>query len=162
MTALSDIARRISPHFSWMELTTTSVRGIDNTPSPREMANLQRLCLTILEPLRREFGPWFVSSGYRSPAINRVIGGSVNSRHMDGLAVDGAPLNPALRWTDIVHWVAEHTPCDQVILEYNRWLHVGAALDGAEPRRQRLMIFSEGPGAGKFLKFDHRDARIRR
>jgi zinc D-Ala-D-Ala carboxypeptidase len=152
---------RLSPHFTLMEMTTTQVRGINNHPGPREVQALRQLCGTLAEPVRRQFGPYFVTSGYRSPAINRVIGGSPNSRHMDGLAFDGAPLNVKVKWKDVMSFLLDpenNLPIDQAIYEYGRWLHIGAALEGAAPRRQGLMIFT----GGKFEKWNPNDPRVKR
>lgn len=151
------MSERLSPHFTLLEMTTTQVRGIDNTPGPHELRNLKRLCRTVLEPLRRQFGPYYISSGYRAPAINRVIGGSASSRHMDGCAADGAPLGKA-SWSMVMEYALEHLPVDQAIYEFGRWLHLGIALEGAKPRGQALMIFEPG----KYEKWNPKDPRVTR
>lgn len=78
----------MTPHFSLAELTVTSVRA-DNTPSKAAIDNLKVLAETILEPARKIIGkPMVITSGYRSPAVNKAVGGAENSQHMIGQAAD--------------------------------------------------------------------------
>jgi len=82
----------LSEHFSLEELTASEVAaraGIDNTPSPEAMGNLLRLA-EGLELVRAALGnnPIHVTSGYRSPRLNQMVGGAKNSMHMQGLAAD--------------------------------------------------------------------------
>ncbi|MDR1372291.1 MAG: hypothetical protein LBJ17_04080 [Dysgonamonadaceae bacterium] len=50
--------------------------------------NLLHLCQFILQPLREYIGKVTVTSGYRNPVVNRIVGGSENSYHMRGMAAD--------------------------------------------------------------------------
>jgi zinc D-Ala-D-Ala carboxypeptidase len=147
---------RLSPHFTLAEMTATQVRGFDNTPGPTELRNLRRTC-AVLERVRLEFGPWHVTSGFRSEYVNRVIGGAVKSRHMDGLAADGFPLR-SVSWRDVVEFIRTLPDCDQVIYEFGRWLHIGLALEGAPPRQQALMVFEPG----KYEPWNPDDPRVTR
>jgi hypothetical protein len=83
---------QLSDHFSYAELTrsTTAVRkGISNSPTKEHAANLVQLCNEVLEPLRKLYGrPIRISSGYRSVALNKAVGGSASSHHCYGMAVD--------------------------------------------------------------------------
>ena len=139
--------RMLSPNFSLDEFifSQTAARlGIDNTPDARILKNLQRLA-TTLEQIRGALGnlPILISSGYRSPTLNRAIGGAPNSAHMDGLAVDftcprfGSVLATAraVAKSQIVF--------DQVILEYGRWVHLGIAEDTEFARGELLSIGSD-------------------
>lgn len=63
-------------------------RGIDNTPDIQQIMNLKFLCENILQPLRDKFGLIVISSGFRSFALNRAVGGSASSQHMLGEACD--------------------------------------------------------------------------
>lgn len=145
----------LSPHFTLAELTRSNralVMKLDNTPGPAALANLKRLCVELGEPVRAQFGPLYVSSGYRSPALNgQTPGASATSAHPDGRAMD---VTPAREHTPadliaIVQWVAaSDLPFDQVIYEcvpqrdrVARWVHLGIAAEGRAPRRQALMTF---------------------
>lgn len=133
----------LTPHFSLHELTHSDVavrRGLDNAPNPGEVANLRSLCETVLEPTRWLLGvPLRVNSGFRAPAVNAAVGGKQNSAHLHGRACDfvpvGMPLGEAflmIRQSSI--------PYDQVILEFNAWIHLAIAPRGADPRRQALVL----------------------
>ena len=64
-------------------------RGIKNEPPAEAVEGLKLLVQHILEPLRQAWGqPIFVTSGYRSPALNRAVGGAHNSQHLLGQAAD--------------------------------------------------------------------------
>lgn len=80
-----------SPFFSIAELTHSNkavARGISNTPTPDARARLERL-IAALTQLRLDVGrPIRVSSGYRNPVVNRLVGGVANSRHLVGDAAD--------------------------------------------------------------------------
>ena len=74
-------------YFSIAELTasqTATRRRIDNTPDEEAIDNLSLLLRHVLDPLRIALGPVFISSGYRSPRLNRAIGGARNSQHVVG------------------------------------------------------------------------------
>lgn len=83
---------KLSEHFTLEELTrsaTAKARGIDNTPTERDKANLKRLADQVLEPLRKMAGvPIIVTSGYRCPKLNAAVGGEPTSQHMRGEAAD--------------------------------------------------------------------------
>lgn len=87
-------------YFSFSELThSTKARElhIDNTPFSYEVVNnLTDLTENLLDPIREAWGkPIIISSGYRSDALNKAVGGSKTSAHRFGLAVDVVPENMA-------------------------------------------------------------------
>lgn len=138
--------KKLTEHFTLDELVasqTASRKGIDNTPSPAILKNLLRLA-TVLEDVRLTLdgAPLIISSGYRSPALNKAVGGSKSSAHMEGLAVDftapffGTVLQTAKRIA------ASKVQFDQVIHEYGSWVHLGLASIGEAPRLQKLSIFN--------------------
>lgn len=79
-------------YFTWDELTrslTASRYGIPNTPTPDAALAIIDLVEYVLDPLRRALKrPVAVTSGYRSPELNKRIGGSRTSQHVRGEAVD--------------------------------------------------------------------------
>ena len=84
----------LTPHLSWAEC----LRG-SGCSSPAELplairANIERMALKMFAPLRERFGaPLIVVSGYRSPAVNKAVGGAKASQHMQGLALDLVPAS---------------------------------------------------------------------
>ena len=82
---------QLSPHFKLVEFTrsaTAQARHIDNTPDEEQIKNLKFLCDNVLEPLREQFGPIIIGSGFRCPALNTAVGGVKNSQHTTGEACD--------------------------------------------------------------------------
>ncbi len=79
-------------YFSINELTrsaTATRMGIGNEPTQGIVTALTNLVDEILDPLRELYGkPIIVNSGYRSPELNKAVGGSKSSDHMTGCAVD--------------------------------------------------------------------------
>ena len=80
---------RLSKNFTLAELTATSHRKLQDTPSMEVIQNLQHLCIYVLQPLRDKVGaPVYINSGYRSKKLNAKVGGVTNSRHLLGKAAD--------------------------------------------------------------------------
>lgn len=68
---------------------TAIKQGIDNTPPPSAKVNLIALITNCLDPIRALWGgPVIVNSGFRTPMLNKAVGGAVNSQHMQGEAAD--------------------------------------------------------------------------
>ena len=124
---------RLSQHFTLEEMTksgSASRLRIDNTPPEDVVKNLTNLCIHVLEKVRLNYGrPVIVNSGYRSPALNKVIGGSKNSQHMSGQAADIEV--PGIDNKFLFHWIRDNLQFDQLILEFYKpgipdsgWVHV--------------------------------------
>ena len=131
----------MSKYFTVEELTrsvTANREGIDNTIPDRLIPNITRL-IDYLDKVREDFGaPIRVSSGYRCLELNRAVGGSKKSQHMQGLAADlVVPDLPRLFQT-----IRKMGGFDQLIWEepgpHRVWVHVSVAPQGAKPRGQVL------------------------
>lgn len=139
---------KLTPHFSLaeFEFSQTATRlGIDNRAPISLRPNLERLAET-LEAVRKLLGhPIRITSGYRSPALNKAIpGSSATSAHTRGLAADficpgfGPPLHicRAIQASDI--------DFDQLIEEGN-WVHLAVTPPGKRARREILTaLFDAG------------------
>lgn len=136
---------RISKNFSLEELTastTASALCIANKPDQQQVCNLCALVHHVLQPLRDAMGESIpVSSGYRSYALNRAVGGVANSQHLVGEAADlniGGDLQRGRRWFS---WIKSHCQFDQLIWEHNKagvyWVHVSYRSDGKN-RKQAI------------------------
>lgn len=79
---------QLTPHFSLAELTVTKTK-LDNTPS-KEVIEVLRTTAFYMEKVRELLGnvAITINSGYRSPDVNRAVGGTSNSSHTYGYAVD--------------------------------------------------------------------------
>lgn len=91
-TAANLLTARLGRFFTLADLmrSTAAARlGLDNRPPPAAQANLARLVVNVLDPLRAHLGrPVRITSGFRSFAVNRAVDGSPTSQHMLGEAVD--------------------------------------------------------------------------
>jgi hypothetical protein len=120
----------LTPHFTLEEMIfsqTAERSNIANKPGAAEIAALQALCQNVLEPLRTRLDkPIVVSSGYRSPPLNRAVGGADASQHQFGQAAD--ILCPPITVKRLFKRVLElGLPFDQLIYEGGRrsqWVHV--------------------------------------
>ena len=122
----------LSPHFTLEEMIKSQAgdrAGIDNLPSPACREALRALCLHVLEPIRERFGPVVINSGYRSPELNRMVGGAASSQHCLGEAADIEV--PGMANADLARWIEKHLEYDQLILECYKpgipssgWVHV--------------------------------------
>lgn len=121
---------KLSEHFTLEELTrsaTARARGIDNTPTERDKANLKRLATEVLEPLRKMAGvPITVTSGYRCYALNKAVGGAATSQHLRGEAADiKCADNKALFAAAMELMLLGKIKVGQLIDEKGyRWLHI--------------------------------------
>lgn len=73
--------------------STADKNGIKNEPSLDERATIERninlLVDNVLDPIRDKFcAPVIITSGYRCPQVNKLVGGANNSQHMSGCAAD--------------------------------------------------------------------------
>ena len=70
-------------------------RGIPNHPNTAQKMNMEKLIDRVLDPIRSLYGkPIYVNSGFRSPTLNKVVGGAKNSSHLFGMAADITGGNP--------------------------------------------------------------------
>jgi hypothetical protein len=123
---------KLSDHFTLGEMTKSSSHPeVYNIPSHEAIANLKRVC-GWLEVLRKRNGkPIIINSGYRSPQLNKKIGGVPTSNHLTGCAADirVADMEQLIRYAAILLDYADesHQDFDELLIERNRygaiWLH---------------------------------------
>lgn len=116
--------------------STAEARGIQNTPSGDEVERIEDLVEEVLDPLREWYGKAiYVTSGYRSPALNRAVGGAASSQHVKGEAAD-ITTHSRVENKKLYEYIRKHLPFDQLIWEHGDstgpdWVHVSY-------RRERL------------------------
>ena len=137
-----------SPNFSMDELThsdTAARHGIDNTPNDNEKENLYKLAMEM-EDVRELLNnkPIFISSGYHCLALNELLGSKKTSSHIKGLAADFTCRQFGTPNEIVFALINSDIPYDQVILEFDRWVHISFCEDEETPRRQALVINKEG------------------
>jgi hypothetical protein len=140
---------QLSKYFTLAELTpsgTAKRLGIKNDPTPAHLECLKGLATNVLDKVREHFGkPIWVSSGYRSKALNEVTpGSSATSQHCSGEAAD---LDQDGRGTGVSNkmvfdYIKDHLNFDQLIYEYGTdanpdWVHVSWESTGKQ-RKQVL------------------------
>lgn len=145
---------KLSNYVSLAEVTksdTATRRGISNEPTPEHLENLKTICVEVFDKVREHFGvPIYISSGYRSAALNKAIGGSKTSDHNLGRALD---LDQDFRGNgvtnmEVFEFIKDNLEFDQLIGEFQRadgdfeWIHVGYR-KGAN-RKQILVAYKEG------------------
>lgn len=145
----------LSPHFSLSELTVSQAAarsGLKNAPTVSALANLGRLAnqLELVRSALRGL-PMLVSSGYRSPTVNSIVGGAANSAHVKGLAADftcpgfGTPKAVCQQIIDA------GIAFDQLIYE-GTWVHFGLAEANVPPRREVLTAVFAARQPVRYLK----------
>lgn len=146
----------ISPHCSYREATfsiTAERRGIDNTPPPAALDNMRLVAAQCFEPIREQFGPIRITSFYRSPALNKAIGGSQTSDHCLGRSIDVEDIEGAN--ADLFAWARVHLVFDQLISEFGTaeepaWVHISYRPSG---NRQQVLRATRVNGAVRYTPF---------
>ena len=133
---------KLSQHFTLGELCKTSVKTADgNIPSHVHIENLKRLCgwleqlrlrcnLNKKEKIKNKDEPIIINSGYRSPQVNKAVGGAPGSNHLTGCAVDirCKGIEQAIRYAFILLDISEESQedFDELLIERSAksvWVH---------------------------------------
>ncbi len=148
---------RISKHISYREATFTQTR-LDNVPNDVQLEAMKTIANRVFEPLRQAMGdvPIFISSFYRSDAVNKKIGGSKNSQHTFGEAQDlDADILGKITNKDIFNYIKDNLEFDQLIAEDVKedgtigWVHV--SYTKRYPNRKQILIMKKG----KYYEYKH-------
>jgi hypothetical protein len=149
--------------------TTAKRLGISNEPTKEHLVNLQILAKKIFQPIRDYYGcPIYISSGYRSEALNKAIGGShkyidgkyvATSQHCKGQAIDidrdaySLPSNG-----EIFEYIKNNLEFDQLIWEFGSntnpdWVHVSYNTNGSQ-RKQILVAYKDSNNRTKYKSYE--------
>jgi zinc D-Ala-D-Ala carboxypeptidase len=153
---------QLSEHLSLAEVTrseTAKRRGISNMPIEAHIANFKLLAEKVFEPIRNHFGkPIHISSGYRSAALNKAIGGAASSQHCSGEAIDIDMDGHAGGVTNkmVFDYIKDNLEFDQLIWEFGTdanpdWVHVSYESTGKQ-RKQILKAVKKG-GATSYVPY---------
>ena len=131
---------KLSENLSLAEVTKSATaikHGIANEPTQEHLQNLKSVAENVFQPIREHFAmPVGVSSGYRSNALNNLIGGSKRSQHSKGEALDlDADIYGGITNRDIFEFIKDHLDFDQLIYEFGTeeepaWVHVSYKSEG--------------------------------
>ena len=145
---------KLSKNFSLAEITRSSTAkriGIDNAPNKEHLNNIQTLIRKVVQPLRDAIGPVRISSGYRSPALNRAINGSNKSQHCKGEALDLQFWeNGEMNNKKIYDWIlSSGIDFDQMINEFDySWIHI--SFNEFKNRKQVLEAYKDEDGDTRY------------
>ena len=123
----------ISKHISYREgvySRTALRRGIKNNPNAEQMENMVAIAEEVFEPLRMWVdGPIKINSFFRSPELNKAIGGSGKSQHCHGQAIDLDDTFGRATNAEMYEFIKENLDFDQIIWEFGDdtnpdWVHV--------------------------------------
>jgi hypothetical protein len=137
----------LSEHFQledFLASETASRLEIDNTPNDEQIIKLTYLA-SRLEDVRALFGlPLHINSGYRCLELNRALKSADTSQHVKCEAADIITVGRVLSPLDMCKMVRDSDlDFDQVIWEFNSWMHISFVQDRA-PRRHVLTIDKRG------------------
>mgnify|MGYP003644846382 CR=1 FL=1 len=146
---------RLSKNLSLSEVikSNTAIRlGIKNLPTTIHAENLKAIAEKVFQPLRNFYNsPIYVSSGYRGADLNKAIGGSRNSQHCKGEALDlDADVFGNVKNSELFYYIKNHLDFDQLIWEFGTdtepsWVHVSYT----KQRTNRNMILKAYKVNGK-------------
>lgn len=153
---------QLSKHLSLAEVTrseTAKRRGISNQPTPEHLENFKLLAEKVFEPIRLHFdSPIHISSGYRSAALNKAVGGSKTSQHCSGEAIDIDMDGSSNGITNkmVFDFIKDNLQFDQLIWEMGTdsnpdWVHVSYESSGKQ-RKQILKAVKKG-GATSYIPY---------
>ena len=123
------ISKYIS-HKEAIKSNTAKRLGIENEPNKEQLKNMKLLAEKVFEPLRLEVGgPIKVNSFFRSPELNKAIGGSSKSQHCHGQAIDIDDTFGVKSNAYMYYFIKSELEFDQMIWEFGDnsnpdWVHV--------------------------------------
>ena len=142
----------ISKHISIKEgvYSITAKRlGINNNPNAKQLENMVTIAEEVFEPLRAYVGgPIKINSFFRSPKLNRAIGGSSKSQHCQGQAIDLDDTFGRCTNAEMFEFIKENLDFDQMIWEFGNnknpdWVHV-SYVSPEENRNRCLRAIRDG------------------
>ena len=138
---------KLSKNLSLAEMLNSQTAkrlGIKNEAPIEHINNMQVLAIRIFQPIRDHFGKSIlISSGYRSLALNKAVGGSLTSQHSLGQAMDIDNDNTSVKNVDIFNYIKDNLDFDQLIWEFGNdknpdWVHVSYNQNRQKQRKEVL------------------------
>ena len=149
---------KISKNITYNEAVhsnTAKRKGIENIPNENQIANMMTIAEMIFRPLRSYVGgPIKITSFFRSPELNRAIGGSKSSQHCKGQAMDLDDVYGYKTNAEMFDYIRENLDFDQLIWEFGddnnpNWIHV-SYVDKQENRNRCLKAYKKN-GKTKYM-----------
>ena len=149
----------ISKHISYKEgirSTTADRLGIDNKPGQVELINMEVIAERIFEPLREWIGgPIRINSFYRSQKLNKAIGRSKRSQHIEGRAMDIDDTYGHKTNAEMFNFIKQNLDFDQIIWEFGtddnpNWVHVSYVSEDSN-RNRCLKAYKDANNKTKYM-----------
>jgi zinc D-Ala-D-Ala carboxypeptidase len=146
----------ISKYCSFAEATKTST-GLPNVPTDKEIAAMQLVAQKVFDKVREYFGYALgVNSFFRCEAVNKAVGGAVNSEHVLGQAIDIDGKIGGITNRSIFDYIKDHLEFNQLIFEGGTqdepaWVHVSYSANGN--KKQVLRMIKEN-GKTKYIPYE--------
>jgi zinc D-Ala-D-Ala carboxypeptidase len=150
--------QKISKNISYKEgvySITADRLGLENKPTEEHLANMKELAEKVFQPLRLWVNaPIKINSFYRSPELNKAIGGSSKSQHCQGQAIDIDDTYGHATNADMFMYIRENLDFDQMIWEFGddknpNWVHVSYV--SPEDNRNRCLKAYRENGKTKYM-----------
>lgn len=145
-------------------------KGISNMPTEEHIENFKKLAENVFQPIRDHFGvPIRISSGYRSEALNKAIGGAgkmvngkyvASSQHCTGEAIDIDMDGTSITNKQVFDYIKENLEFDQLIAEFPingnpAWVHVSFESTGKQ--RKQILVAKKNGSATKYINYKSDD-----
>jgi hypothetical protein len=140
-----------------MRSETAKRKGVSNMPTEAHITNFKLLAEKVFQPIREHFGvPIHISSGYRSAALNKAIGGAASSQHCSGEAIDIDMDGTSVTNAAIFNYIKDNLEFDQLIAEFPvnsnpAWVHVSYESSGKQ--RKQILVAKKVGGATKYIPY---------
>jgi hypothetical protein len=127
---------------------TATRLGIKNNPNAEQMENMITIAEEVFEPLRAYVGgPIKINSFFRSPELNKAIGGSGKSQHCHGQAIDLDDTFGRCTNAEMFEFIKKYLDFDQIIWEFGDdenpdWVHV-SYVSPEQNRKRCLKAYKE-------------------
>ena len=150
--------QKISKNVSYKEgvySITADRLGLENKPNEEQLANMKTIAEKVFQPLRQWVGgPIKINSFFRSPELNKAIGGSTKSQHCKGQAIDIDDVFGYKTNAEMYNWVKENLDFDQMIWEFGtdmnpNWVHISYVSE-EDNRNRCLKAYKDERGKTKY------------
>lgn len=152
----------LSQHFKYDEFIksdTAEQLKINNEPPESALPVARKLCETLLEPIRTQFGPLHINSGYRSPELNAAVKGSPTSDHIWSDYNSAVDFNCEVPLRQVFDWICQSgLEFDQCFLEYGKqqgdWRCIHISLREFSNRKQAGIKPTGGGGKIEWVEVE--------
>ena len=122
---------------------TANRNGIENVPGDVEIACMEALIRYVVNPIMNHYPSAAITSGFRCPKLNRIVGGVANSQHVKGQAVDMTIVIPGYTLKesimDLYQYITFNLRFDQLIV-YPTFVHISFVVFG-----NRMEVINKAP-----------------